>query len=535
MGLWNANFGFKVFCISYRLIELSDSTIPNYKIQIPKLAIVPMVNKGASVYRSYKSLTIGMLPLILAAVFIISGCGTILHSVEKDREIGRETAKQVEADMGIYQDTDRTKYLNLVGERLVKVNPDQTFEYRFAIVDQYEPNAFAVPGGYIYISRGLLALTNSEDELAGVVGHEIIHVSRRHSARQMAKARVPTLFALPGAIVGGVINENLGNLLMAPAAMIGGAYLASHSRQDEFESDQLGQQLSAAAGYDPAALGPILARLEAFSDAYTGQQRIPGFFDTHPTTPDRVHRVARDAETIAWQQQPGVTKNPADYLRHLDGLLVGEDPAMGVFRGRNFLHPELDLFIKFPEGWKSLNTRQAVFCVAPEEDGLLAMGIAGKGTDPDEAAEQFKSALYKEYRAEPSESKSFKIGNLPAHVLTYTDSGGKEPVYIHFLWVAYRELIYQFIGMAPERYRPVLKETALSFRPMTAKEKASIRETRLRVVSARSQETLAKLSKRTGNIWDVKMTAVINGLDAGRKLKRGQLVKIAVSQPYKGS
>ena len=476
-----------------------------------------------------------MLPIALVAAFIITGCGTILHSVEKDKEIGRETAKQVEADMGLYQDTARTQYLGRVGERLVKANPDQTFEYRFAIVDQYEPNAFAVPGGYIFISRGLLALTNSEDELAGVVGHEIIHVSQRHSAKQMAKARVPTLFALPGAIVGGVINENLGNLLMAPAAMIGGAYLASHSRQDEFESDQLGQQLSAAAGYDPAALGPILARLESFSEAYTGQQRIPGFFDTHPTTPDRVQRVARDAERITWQRQPGVAKNQVDYLKDLDGLLVGDDPAMGVIRGRNFLHPELDLFIKFPEGWRSLNTRQAVFCVAPAEDGLLAMGIAGEGTDPIQAADQFETALYEEYRAKPSESKSFKIGKLPAHVLTYTDNSGSEPVHMHFLWVAYRELIYQFIGMAPERYRPVLKETALSFRPLSAKEKASIRETRLKIVTARSQESLDQLSKRTGNVWDVQMTAVINGLDAGRKLKKGQLVKIAISQPYKGS
>ena len=127
-----------------------------------------------------------MLPILLVAAFITTGCGTILHSVERDKEIGRETAKQVEADMGLYQDTARTQYLGRVGERLFKANPDQTFEYRFAIVDQYEPNAFAVPGGYIFISRGLLALTNSEDELAGVVGHEIIHVSQRHSAKQMA-------------------------------------------------------------------------------------------------------------------------------------------------------------------------------------------------------------------------------------------------------------------------------------------------------------------------------------------------------------
>ncbi len=467
-------------------------------------------------------------------ILLVTGCGAVLQSVEKDKAQGRETARQVEIDMGIYPDAAGTRYLNRIGERLVKVNPDQTFDYQFAIVDQYGPNAFALPGGHIYVSRGLLALTNSEDELAGVVGHEIVHVSRRHSARQMAKARLPTLFALPGAVFGSVISENLGNLLMAPAAIFGGGYMAFHSRQDEFESDQLGQQMVAAAGYDPAALAPILARLEAFSEAYAGQQRIPGFFDTHPSTPDRVDRVTRDAANIDWQRQPGVAKNSADYLKQLDGLLVGEDPARGVIQGHNFLHPELDLFIKFPRGWKSINTRQALFAVAPQKDGLLVMGIAGKGTDPNQAAAQFKNALYQAYRIEPTESKSAKIGSLPAYLLTYTDNSGEEPVYMHFLWIAYRGLIYQFIGLAPERYRPVLRETALSFRPLSAKEKGSIRETRLRVATARSGETLQQLSKRTGNVWSPKITAVVNGLDKGQTLKKGQLVKIAISQPYSG-
>lgn len=465
-------------------------------------------------------------------ILLMTGCGAILQSVEKDKELGRETARQVEIDMGIYSDAAGTRYLNRIGENLVKVNPDQTFDYQFAIIDQFVPNAFALPGGYIYVSRGLLALTNNEDELAGVMGHEIIHVSRRHSARQMAKARIPALFALPGAVVGGVISKDLGNLLMAPVAIFGGGYLAFHGRQDEFESDQLGQQLAAKAGYDPAALAPILARLEAFSEAYAGQQRIPGFFDTHPSTPDRVDRVTSDAANIDWQRQPGVAKNSADYLKRLDGLLVGEDPAMGVIQGQNFLHPELDLFIKFPREWKSINTRQALFAVAPKEDGMLVMGVAGKGTDPDQAAEQFKNALYQKYRAKPNESKSVKIGDLPGHLLTYTDASGKEPMHMHFLWIAYRGLIYRFIGLAPERYRPVLRETALSFRPLSAKEKGSIREARLRVVPARSGETLQQLTIRTGSVWRPKITAVVNGLDKGQTLKKGQLVKIAVSQPY---
>ncbi len=318
-------------------------------------------------------------------------------------------------------------------------------------------------------------------------------------------------------------------------AILGGGYLAHHSRQDEFESDQLGQQLAAATGYDPAALATILVSLEDFSEANTGQQRIPGFFDTHPSTPDRASRVSSDAATIDWQRRPGVTKDRTEYLKRLDGLLVGDNPAMGVIQGRNFLHPELDLFIKLPRDWKSINTRQALFAVAPNEKGLLAMAIAGKGSDPKLAAQQLETAFYRDYRVKPNESKSATIAGLPAHLLTYTDTSGNEPVHMHFLWIAYRSMIYQFIGLAPERYRPILKETALSFRPLSTKEKDSIRETRLRVVSARPAETLQQLSNRTSNIWSLKMTAVINGLDTTRKLQKGQLVKVAVSQPYSGT
>ena len=470
--------------------------------------------------------------ILVSGVLFLNGCGAVVQSVEKDKALGREAAQQVEADMGIYRDANRTQDLKQIGDRLVAANPDQTFDYQFAIVDQWIPNAFALPGGYVYVSRGMLALTNNPDELAGVVGHEITHVSQRHSAKQMAKARVPTLFALPGAMVGGVISEDLGNLLMTPAALIGGTYLASHSRQDEFESDQLGQRLAADAGYDPAALAPILARLEDFTQAHTGEERIPSFFDTHPTAPDRVSRVERDARSIEWQRQAGVTADPDAFLTGLDGLLVGENPAMGVIQEQNFLHPEMDLFIELPEDWKTLNTRQALLAVAAKGDGLLVMGIAGKGTDPGQAAAQFEALLNREIKARPDESRSAEIGNLPAHVLTYTNDSGKEPMHMHFLWIAYRGMLYQFIGLAPERYRSVLRETALSFRPLTADEKASIQETRLRVISARAGETLEQLSQRSDNALEVEMTAIVNGLDEDVTLKQGQLVKIAVSQQY---
>ncbi len=182
--------------------------------------------------------------------------------------------------------------------------------------------------------------------------------------------------------------------------------------------------MAAEAGYDPSALAAILARLEAFAEEYSGRKRIPGFFDTHPSTPDRVARVLRDAKKIEWQRREGVAGTQAAYLGRLDGLLVGEDPAMGVISGRAFLHPELDFSMRFPEGWNVINTPQAVFASAPEKDGMVALGIDDKATDPNDSAEKFeeKQELFREkYRMQPSESRSVKIGDLPAYRLTYTD------------------------------------------------------------------------------------------------------------------
>ena len=324
-----------------------------------------------------------------------------LPSAEKDRELGQEVAKQIETELGIVDSNKTTAYLKAVGERLDNVLSDQRFDYSFSLVDQYEPNAFAAPGGWVYFTRGIVALTNSEDELATVMGHEMTHVYLRHTARQMTKARLPGLFTLPGKIVGGVISEDIGNLLNAPVTVLGAAYIAQNSRADEYEADQGGQDLAAGAGYDPAALATILDRLERFVELETGEKRIPGFFDTHPSTPDRVERVAKYAQGITRSQQSGVVKNTDEHLHKLEGLLVGENPAMGVFLGQKFLHPNLDISIKFPAGWKTMNTPQAVTAISPKEDGLLVLGIDGEGTDPKQAASKLIKTMEKKYRVKP--------------------------------------------------------------------------------------------------------------------------------------
>jgi predicted Zn-dependent protease len=477
--------------------------------------------------------------MLLGVAMFISSCAIApgemaLQPVEKDRAIGLKLADQIDIELGIVKDGRATSYLNSVGERLVRVETDQRFHYSFHIVDQYEPNAFAAPGGWIYITRGMLMLTNNEDELGNIIGHEMIHVTRRHAARQITNATLPAILSIPGRIVGGIISKDLGNLINAPINLLGAAYIAQHSQSDEHEADELGQQLSASAGYDPGALAPVLVRLQRFLDLKTGVKRMPGFFDTHPSTPDRVGRVTKQAGKIALRREPGVVSGSAEHVHQLEGLLIGVNPAEGVFHGSQFLHPDLDFTITFSEGWKTVNTRRAVVAIAPNGDGLLSLGIIGQGTDLAGVAGALTDAMYKEHGVRPTASEHIQIGKIPAHLVTYTDEGGKEPVDLIFVHLAYQGLIYHFFGMALEHHQSTVLEMAQSFRPLTYEERTSIKETRLHIVSAKANETLATLSTRTRNVWDAKTTAVVNGIRADQSLKQGRLIKIAVSIPYRG-
>jgi predicted Zn-dependent protease len=475
---------------------------------------------------------------MIVAALLLPACAAVqpnflMQTVEADRKLGQEVSKKVEEEMGIVEDPGLSSYVASVGQRLAAQIPNRQFPYTFQIVDQAEPNAFALPGGYVYVSRGLLALVNFEEELAGVLGHEIVHVEQRHTARQLQKARLPGLLTLPGRAAGWVIGGELGEIVSSPFEAVGAAYLSAYSRQDELEADEIGQAIAARAGYDPRALATILDRLEQYERLHTGTERGFSFFATHPTTPTRVSEITEQAKGITWTRRPGLVASGADVLRRLDGLLLGENPANGIFRGQQFLHPDLDFSIQFPPKWKTVNTRRLAGAVAPEEDALAFLGLRGKGTDPSQPAQAFVQAVQREFGIRPTRSERVQIGQWPGHVVTLTDTSGGKPVHMHFLWVAAGGLIYQMVGLAPDQHREVLRQAALSFRPLTSAERTSITETRLRVLAAREGETLAQLSRRTQNQWKPETTAVVNGIQPSATLRQGQLVKVAVRQQYR--
>jgi predicted Zn-dependent protease len=463
----------------------------------------------------------------------------VLVSEEVEVEKGREGAELVSEQMGLVEDAALGPYVSSVGERLVAQAPKRGFQYRFAIIDQDEPNAFALPGGYIYVSRGLLSIANNEDELAGVIGHEIVHVAARHHAQRQTRAAGVGLLALPGLLAGALIGGPVGDLVSAPFAVAGTGLLAGYSRDQEKEADRIGQEIAARAGYDPRGLADFLVTLERDTGLRVEEPRIPGFFDTHPSTPKRATQAAARAEKLAFEARRPVAGSRDGFLKRLDGVMVGANPAEGVFEGQRFLHPDLRFVVEFPEGWKAVNTRLAVGAIAEGGGAQVVVQHQGSGSDPREASSAFLAEASQHLRVDVARLDREEINGLDAVRGQVVAGDRRGSVSLDLTWIAHRGSIYLITGMVERGYsdahRATFGRVAHSFRPIRPAERERITETRVRVRGARPGEGLGSLGARTGNTWSVERTAVANALPAGVSLAEGRLVKVALQQRYPGS
>jgi len=441
----------------------------------------------------------------------------ILLSEADDVRVGREAAKAVPAQMGLYEDPELEAYINKIGQRLLRGVPRMGFQYQFKIVDQYEPNAFALPGGYIFISRGLLALANSEDELANVMGHEIIHAAKRHAAMQQA---------LVGA---------------GPLAMpwIQAANMAAYGRDMERDADKGGQMLAAAAGYDPMAMSTLMRQLDQLERIRIGSARQARFYDTHPGSGERAAVNAARSHEIRRKQAPGLGDTKNGYLRRLEGLPVGPRPEGGVFEEDRFLQPDMDFQLRFPPGWSVANSTQAVGAVSPKRDAIIYLVADQPEGDPEQAAADFVIETSREIPVDVVKSGPVKIGALDAWRMELTGSGRARGVSAMVTFIPYRGATYRITGVAPSAvartYTGRMLSTARSFRPLSDEERARITGMRIHLVTAQAGEGLEELARRSGNDWNIAALAAYNGLFTTHRFEGGELVKTARLEPYRGS
>jgi predicted Zn-dependent protease len=463
---------------------------------------------------------------------VAAGCSTgesrpSLISEKKERELGQEAASEIERTVGLVQDPALVGYVREIGRRLVAHTSTPDAPYQFHVADETEPNAFALPGGFVYVTRGLLALTNREDELAGVMGHEIGHVVARHSVRQIeASTPFSILFGIPSAIVG-IVSPALGGIVGGVGKLASGLVLAPYSRDQEREADQIGIQLAARAGWDPAGLPSLLHTLGREEALAGGDPSRISFFANHPATPERVKATTAAATALTRGAGRPIAAPRPVFLARLDGLVVGPDPANGIFVKNVFQHPGLALALDMPAGWRTKNTPVAAISSEPDGRAAVALQLAADGNDPLAGARE--DGLDEK---EASQVTRTTISGLPAAQLIAQD----REVRMHLTWIAYQGHVYRVAGISARRafetYREAFARTAASFRPLRRDERERMTEVRLHPRPARAGESVAAFVTRTGGTWKPDQTAVANGIAANATLDDGFAMKVPIRQRY---
>ncbi len=463
--------------------------------------------------------------LVLVATPPLLGCAgsskqeekkrTVLSTRYDDARVGREASADVAAQIGVLDDDPINAYVSEIGRKLLRGVPRRSFQFHFSVVDQLEPNAFALPGGYIFISRGLLALANNEDELACVLAHEITHVVRRHAAAQQSASARANPLSMP---------------------WVRAADLAGYGRDMERDADKGGQVLCAAAGYDPMGMSTFLKSLQQVERIRVGYSRMPSFYDTHPGSGERAAVNAVRAAELRWTRDPTLGDTRVRLFEHIDGLPLGQRPEAGVFVGDVFLHPDMDFTVRFPVGWQKSNTNQAVGAASPQGDAVVFLTADLPAGDPQTVAETWLEKAREDQSIKLEESKPVKIGRLDAWRMKVNAKNQGMTITSYITFIPYRGATWRITGstpsMAANRYLGRTLSTARSFRPLKPSERASLSATRLRVVEARSDEDLKTLSARTGNVWSEGDTAAHNGVFIHHRFPAGTRVKIASNEPY---
>ncbi|MBW2236764.1 MAG: M48 family metalloprotease [Deltaproteobacteria bacterium] len=379
----------------------------------------------------------------------------VLTIPQDDRRAGAEASQQVAQAMGIMEGP-LADYVKKVGARVAR-HGGHVFKYTFNVVNEDTPNAFALPGGFIYVSRGLLILANSEDEVANVLGHEITHVSQRHAAaRQQIVEGVPGFFQF-----------------------MQFASLAGYGRDQERTADKLGQKLAGAAGYDPHGMSSFMKQLDFAERLSRGSSRIPSWRDSHPSSRERVADNAARASRVQWAPKPGIVEGRAGFLALLDGLAIGLPASEGVFKRTRFLHPDMGFTIRFPDGWETRNTHSAVGALSPERNAQVVLEFGGTGTDLDAAAEKYIAKMGKDgLRLEKPEK--VKVGGRKALRSRGTASTGRGSFHAVVTWLLWKhgddEVIFRIMGLSLSRqHEGIFVNVARSFRPITPREIATIK------------------------------------------------------------
>ncbi len=456
---------------------------------------------------SYRRATSWFALLLSPWLLGLPGCATnpvtgssdfVLMSEQQEIALGRQYHPQILKESPAYPDPKLAAYVQRIGAKLAAHSHRSDLIYRFTVLDTQDVNAFALPGGYIYISRGLLAYLNSEAELAAVLGHEIGHVTARHSVRQQSAS---TASGLLGAVIAGATGINAAGDL---ANVAGTALVRGYGREHELESDRLGAEYLARAGYDPQAMLRVIHVLkdqELFEQQRAKEEgREPrvyhGVFSTHPANDQRLQEVVGAAKQFA--NPNATTNNSAEFLKHLDGLTFGDSEREGVRRGNRFYHGELNFGLAFPEGWRIDNQADRLLAQSRDGEGLMQFTLQdrNKNMSPQEFL-QTRLNLTNTRKGE-----AIQHAGMPGYtaIAEQKTPFGVLPVRFVVLFRDSQALIFAGLSKAknqPYKYDAAVLETVRSFHSLSAEERQLARAQKIHIERATATTRYAALARES--------------------------------------
>jgi predicted Zn-dependent protease len=466
--------------------------------------------------------------LLTAALTGFYGCATnpvtgksdvVLMSEQQEISTGKKGHQQVIQQYGIYKNAELDAMLQRIGQQLAVKSHRSQLQYHFTLLDSADVNAFALPGGYIYVTRGIIAYMNSEEELAGVLGHELGHVTARHGVRQQSSSMLLGVLGAVAAATTGV--KAVGDL----SNMLGGALIRGYGRKHELEADRLGAEYLARVGYDPQKMLDVVGILkdqEAFakqkaSDAGKAPTNYHGVFSTHPRNDQRLQEVIQAAEKYR-VQSPRRT-DPDAFVKLLSGMTFGESEGQGITRKNKFYHKGLDFGVTFPDNWRIQNEPTRIVAMSPKKDAIMMVTL-GKAPDSTPAVQYLQKKHGQISEGQSLSAKSY-AGVAKAKTPFNTNTA-------RVAAVLRGDQAFDLIAAGKQPVNAKLfYDTVNSVRSLNDKERALASEMKIKAIRARRGDTFSKLAAASNwGKYAEEQLRVLNGRYPDGEPKSGEWIKV---------
>ncbi|PHK97592.1 peptidase M48 [Neolewinella marina] len=438
--------------------------------------------------------------------------------------MGKEYDPQVVAEFGLYEDAQLQRFLTEKGNAMAAISERPNLPWTFRLVDSEVVNAFAVPGGFVYFTRGIMAHFNNEAQFAGVLGHEIGHVTARHTVAQQSKQQLAQIGLIGGMILSPELASQ-GQTLMQGMQLL----FLKFGRDAESQSDELGVKYSTAIGYDAQEMAGFFSTLDRLSGG--SENRAPTFLSTHPDPLNREARVAELAQQFqAADNRANYEVDREGYLRRIDGILYGEDPKKGYVESGAFYHPDLRFYFTIPRSWQLINSPTMVQMVAPDQKAIMQMRLA-PGSDPRSAAQEF----VQQNKVQVSRTSDQAINGLPATTVIgqidqQNQQGQRSSLGTIASFISYGGNIYMMAGLSMasdfNRYAPEMESSIRSFNELRDQSKLNRKPERIKIMTTNRAKTLREALLDAGIPQDrLEEFAVLNGMELTDQLPAGFLYK----------